>query len=73
MIVAPAKTPRPIIDRLHAEIKAVLDMPEVKTDFARTGRISVDYLSIEDLKKFMNTEIVRLGKVVEAAGIAHSE
>jgi tripartite-type tricarboxylate transporter receptor subunit TctC len=73
MIVAPAKTPRPIVDKLHAEIKAVLDMPEVKADFARTGRIAVDYLSVEDLQKFLNREIERLGKVVQAAGIAHSE
>jgi len=73
MIVAPAKTPRPIVDKLHADIKAVLDIPEVKADFARTGRIAVDYLSVEDLQKFLNLEIDRLGKVVQAAGIAHTE
>lgn len=73
MIVAPAGTPQPIVDRLHTEIKTVLDMPEVKADFARTGRISVDYLSVDDLKKFLTNEITRLGKVVESAGIAQSE
>jgi tripartite-type tricarboxylate transporter receptor subunit TctC len=73
MIVAPAKTPPPIVERLHREIKAVIDMPEVKADYAKTGRISVDYLSVEDLRKFIATEIARLGKVVEQAGIARSE
>ena len=73
MIVAPAKTPRAIINRLHAELKAVIELPEVKADYAKTGRISVDYLSVDDLRKFMTTEIARLGKVVEQAGIARSE
>ena len=70
---APAKTPQPIVDRLHAELKAVIELPEVKADYAKTGRISVDYLSVDELKKFMASEIARLGKVVEQAGIARSE
>jgi tripartite-type tricarboxylate transporter receptor subunit TctC len=73
MIVAPAGTPRDIIDRLHLEVKKVLDLPEIKADFARTGRISVDYPPVEELQQFMRSEIVRLGKVVEQAGIARSQ
>ena len=73
MIVAPAKTPQAIVDRLHEVIKEVLTLPEVKADYAKTGRIAVDYLSVEDLKKFMVTEVARLGKVVAQAGIAQSE
>jgi tripartite-type tricarboxylate transporter receptor subunit TctC len=73
MIVAPAGTPKEIIDRLHVEVKHVLDLPEIKADFARTGRITVDYLSVDELHRFMRSEIVRLGKVVEQAGIARSQ
>ena len=73
MIVAPAGTPPAIVERLHKEIKAVIDLPEVKADYAKTGRISVDYLSTEQLKVFLKTEIDRLGKVVQQVGIANSE
>ena len=73
MIVAPAGTPKPIVDRLHAEIKKVLDLPEIKAEYAKTARISVDYLPVAALEGFVKSEIVRLGKVVEQAGIAHSE
>jgi len=73
MIVAPAGTPRDIVEKLHTEIKAVLDLPDIKAEFARTGRISVDYPSVDALKTFMQAEIVRLGKVVEQAGIARSQ
>ena len=73
MIVAPAGTPKEIVDKLHVEVKKVLELPEVKAEFARTARISVDYPSVDDLQRFMRSEIARLGKVVEHAGIARSQ
>jgi tripartite-type tricarboxylate transporter receptor subunit TctC len=73
MIVAPAGTPKEIVDRLHDEVKAVLALPEIKAEFARTARITVDYPPVDDLQRFMRSEIVRLGKVVEHAGIARSQ
>jgi tripartite-type tricarboxylate transporter receptor subunit TctC len=73
MIVAPAGTPKPIIDKLYHEIKAILATPEMKKNFADTGRIEVDSLSPEKLKDFMRSEIVRMGKIVEAAGLARSQ
>ena len=73
MIVAPAGTPKPIVDRLHTELKAILALPEIRKDFADTGRIVVDSPPPEALREFMRDEIVRLGKVVEAAGIARSQ
>ena len=73
MIVAPAGTPQEIVDKLHVDVKKVLELPEVKAEFARTARITVDYPSVDDLQRFMRSEIVRLGKVVEQAGIARSQ
>jgi tripartite-type tricarboxylate transporter receptor subunit TctC len=73
MIVAPAGTPKPIVERLHAEVKAILELPDIKAEFARTGRITVGYPSVEELQRFVTIEIARLGKVVERAGIAKSQ
>jgi tripartite-type tricarboxylate transporter receptor subunit TctC len=73
MIVVPAGTAKPIVDRLHAEFKDILALPEIEAEFVKTGRISVNYLTIDELRKFMATEVSRLGKIVERAGIAHSE
>jgi tripartite-type tricarboxylate transporter receptor subunit TctC len=73
MIVAPAGTPKPIVDRLHKELTAILATPEMKKDFEDTGRISVDSPPPEELQKWMRSEIVRLGKVVEAAGLKGSQ
>jgi tripartite-type tricarboxylate transporter receptor subunit TctC len=73
MIVAPAGTPKPIVDRLHRELKAIIALPEVQQEYVKTGRISVDSPPPEELLQFMRSEIVRLGNVVESAGIARSQ
>ena len=73
MIVAPAGTPKPIVDRLHRELKAIISLPEVQQDYLKTGRIAVDSPPPEELLQFMRGEIVRLGKVVEGGGIARSQ
>jgi len=73
MIVAPAGTPNEIVSRLHSELKTILTLPEIKKEFADTGRIGVDSPPSGELLAFMKAEIARLGKVVEAAGIAKSQ
>jgi tripartite-type tricarboxylate transporter receptor subunit TctC len=73
LIVAPTGTPKDIVDKLHAEFMAILALPEIKEEFAKTGRIGVDSPKPSELQKFVQSEIVRLGKVVEQAGIARSQ
>jgi tripartite-type tricarboxylate transporter receptor subunit TctC len=73
MIVAPAKTPRPILDKLHAEVKAIVAMPEIKDQVLRGGMLPMDNPSIEGLQEFVRAEIVRWGKVVEQAGLTGSQ
>ena len=62
MVVAPAKTPRPIVDKLHADFKAVLDLPEIKDQIAKTGMVPMDDPSIAALQDFVKSEIDALGQ-----------
>jgi tripartite-type tricarboxylate transporter receptor subunit TctC len=73
MIVAPAGTPKDILAKLHRELKAIIASPDVQQEYVKTGRISVDSPPPDQLVTFMRNEIVRLGKVVESAGIARSQ
>ena len=73
MIVAPAETPRPIVDKLHAELKRVVAVPEMKEQIAKLSLLPMDDPSVEEMQRFVKSEIVRWGKVVQAAGIAGSE
>ena len=39
MICAPSATPKPVIDRLHAELEAVAATPEVRVGIGTVGRL----------------------------------
>lgn len=72
-IAAPAATPRPILDKLNAEITSVMAMPEVKEQTLKYGFLPLENRSVDGLKDFVKAEIVRWGKVVRDAGIAGSQ
>ena len=70
IILAPAGTPRDIVNKLHGELKAVMAMPEVEKQLANIGMIPIVSPSPEELATFISTEVSRWGKIVEQAGIA---
>jgi tripartite-type tricarboxylate transporter receptor subunit TctC len=73
MIVAPAATPQPIVERLNSELTAILAMPEVKEQILKFGFLPLQNRSVEELKDYVKSETMRWGKVVEQAGIAKSQ
>jgi len=73
MLVVPAGTPRPVVDKLHASIKEVLDMPEVKDQIVANGFIPNDNPSVEGLQAYVVSEIGRWGEIVKKTGLAGSQ
>jgi tripartite-type tricarboxylate transporter receptor subunit TctC len=73
MIVAPAKTPRPVVDKLHGDLKTLLATPEMKDQVLRNGMLPMENTSVEALQGFVKSEIARWGKVVQQAGIAGTQ
>jgi tripartite-type tricarboxylate transporter receptor subunit TctC len=68
MVVVPAATPKPIVDRLHAELKSIMAMPETRQAITGIGLVPVDTGPPEELQAFVRTEIVRWGDVVKRSG-----
>jgi tripartite-type tricarboxylate transporter receptor subunit TctC len=73
MLVAPAKTPWPIVDLLHRELTAILAEPATQEQVRKFGFVPVANRSIADLQAFVKSETVRWGQVVRDAGIAGSQ
>lgn len=73
MVVAPSKTPQPVVEKLHAELKAILAMPDVREQILKISLLPMESQSVPAMQEFVKSEIVRWGKVVEAAGVARSE
>jgi tripartite-type tricarboxylate transporter receptor subunit TctC len=67
-LLVPAKTPRPIIDRLHAEVQKALDLPEVKAKLAPQG-VEPLPLSPQEFDALIAKEIVSNVKLAQAAGL----
>lgn len=67
-IVAPARTPAPVVDRLHAEIVKVLKLPDVREKLAAEGSDIVGS-SPREFGAFIAADIAKWAKVVKEAGI----
>ena len=66
--LAPAGTPPAIVNRLQAEIAAVLKLPEVHERLARDGLEAIGSTP-EQFAAFIRADIAKWGKVVRDAGI----
>jgi len=66
-LFAPANTPRPVIDRLNAEVQRVYRLPEVQERLKTLGLEAV-LSSPEELTRYQATEIAKWAKVVKDSG-----
>jgi tripartite-type tricarboxylate transporter receptor subunit TctC len=73
MLVAPAATPRPIIDRLHAETRTILAEPELRAQFVRQGLIPVDTPPPDQLEAFVREQIAYWDRTLHKIGLAGME
>ncbi|WP_426441596.1 tripartite tricarboxylate transporter substrate binding protein [Bradyrhizobium genosp. P] len=63
-LMAPAGTPKPIIDKLNAAVNAVIKRPEVATLWAAQGAVPME-MSPEEFDKFLRADIVKWAAVVK--------
>jgi tripartite-type tricarboxylate transporter receptor subunit TctC len=68
MVVAPAAMPKEVVDKLHAELKAVMALPDTREQIARIGLVPVETGPPAELQRFVTSEIARWAKVVERSG-----
>jgi tripartite-type tricarboxylate transporter receptor subunit TctC len=70
MVVTPAKTPQPIVNKLHDDFAAVLSTKEMQDETLKNGMFPViPPMSVDALKKFDADEIERWRAVVRKAGL----
>jgi tripartite-type tricarboxylate transporter receptor subunit TctC len=63
-----AKTPKPIVQKLHAAVLSVLAMPEVKDRLEKLGASAMP-LQQEAFEKYLDDETLAAANLVKAAGI----
>jgi len=67
-LMAPMGTPRPVLERLNAEIAKVLNAADVKEIWGKQGASPMS-MSIEQFDKFLRDDIAKWAGVVKATGM----
>jgi tripartite-type tricarboxylate transporter receptor subunit TctC len=68
-IFAPAGTPKPVLDKFHAELVKVFGLPDVRKTLTESLGMDLVVSSPEQLQKWLATEMQRWGKVVRENNI----
>ena len=67
-LMAPKATPRPVLEKINAEVNKLLNSAEVKENWAKQGTITMG-MSIEQFEKFLRQDIQKWSKLVKATGM----
>jgi tripartite-type tricarboxylate transporter receptor subunit TctC len=73
MLVAPGNTPRPILEKLNAEVNAIVQTDEVTRQFVAMGLVPIGKGSLKELEAFVTSETARWAPVIRNAGLAGSQ
>jgi len=68
MLVAPAKTPPEVVEKLHATLKWAAALSEIQQQIVKIGMIPIDTPSLDEMQRYVRSEIVRWGEVVRKSG-----
>jgi len=66
-ILAPAKTPKPVIDKLNAEIVKIMARSDVKEAWAKQGAVPMS-MSPAEFDKYIRADIEKWAQVVKVSG-----
>jgi len=67
-LMAPTGTPRPVLDRLSAEVNKVVNSAEVKEAWAKQGAAPMG-MSVDQFGKFLGEDIQKWSKLVKGTGM----
>jgi tripartite-type tricarboxylate transporter receptor subunit TctC len=68
-VMAPAKTPQPIVDALNQAIRKIMARPEIKDAWGRQGATPMT-MTPPEFEKYLKADIAKWAKVVALAGLA---
>ena len=67
-VFAPAGTPKPVVERLHAEIMKIVATPDVQARLKNFGMVSSNMTPAE-LGAYQKSEVEKWAQVIKAAGV----
>jgi tripartite-type tricarboxylate transporter receptor subunit TctC len=73
VLLAPAGTPKEIIDRLHHEMKRIMSAPDMRQRTSNIGLLPIDSPSIDGIRQYIKSEQDKWGSLVKKLGLEGSQ
>jgi tripartite-type tricarboxylate transporter receptor subunit TctC len=67
-LMAPAETPKPVVEKLNAEVVKVLNSPDIKENWGKQGAVPMPMTPAE-FDRFLRADIQKWGKLVKDTGM----
>ena len=71
-IMAPAKTPAPIVSKLNAEIARIVARADVKQDWAQQGAVPMS-MGVDEFTRYLNADIQKWANIVRISGAKQTD
>ena len=73
VLLAPAGTPQDVVDKLHAEMKRIMEAPDMRKKISDIGLIPLDIASVEQSRAYIKAEGEKWGSLVRNLGLEASQ
>jgi tripartite-type tricarboxylate transporter receptor subunit TctC len=73
VLLAPVGTPQDVVDKLHGEMKRIMEAPDMKKKVADIGLIPLDIASVEQSLGYIRAEGEKWGNLVRKLGLQASQ
>ncbi|HZE60495.1 MAG TPA: tripartite tricarboxylate transporter substrate binding protein [Burkholderiales bacterium] len=67
-LMAPAGTPRPVLEKLNAEVNKIINAPDVKETWGKQGAVPIG-MPVDEFGRFLREDIEKWSKLVKATGM----
>ncbi len=67
-LMAPAGTPKPVVEKLSSSVSKIINSPEVKQNWAKQGAVPMG-MTPDQVGKFMRADIQKWAKLVKETGM----
>jgi tripartite-type tricarboxylate transporter receptor subunit TctC len=66
-LMAPKGTPAEVVNRLNAEVRKIVNHPEVKATWARQGAVPMS-MTVTEFDKYLQADIANWANIVKVSG-----
>ena len=66
-LMAPKGTPADIVNRLNAEVRKIVNNPEVKSTWAKQGAVPMS-MAVPEFEQYLNADIAKWANIVKVSG-----